>query len=294
MASSLTACKSLSVIDGRLADHSYRPVFALKSVPSAVSFSISPSAFYSLRASKASLQWASSKPSLLWTSPIRQGSLKKVAVMVNAAEDVEEIVEEVEEETSSGFGENFGENAFVQAPEEAKLYVGNLPFDANAQMLGELFEEVGQVLDVNLITDRETGNSRGFAFVTMSTVEESEMSIEKFDQYSFEGRLLTVRKAAPRGTRIERPDIGSTNKVYVGNLPWQTDDSTLLQLFSEHGKVLEARVVYDRDTGRSRGFGFVTYSSRNEVNDAISALDGTDMDGRPLRVSVAENRPRRF
>ena len=63
--------------------------------------------------------------------------------------------------------------------------------------------------------------------------------------------------------------------------------------FSEHGKVLEARVVYDRETGRSRGFGFVTYSSDSEVNDAIAALDGTDMDGRTLRVNIAEDRPRR-
>ncbi|GLJ08837.1 hypothetical protein SUGI_0096880 [Cryptomeria japonica] len=294
MASSITACKSLSVVDGRLADHSHRHVYALKSAPSAVSFSSSPSVFYASRVSKTSLQWASSKSSLLWASPIRQGGLKKVAVMVNASEDVEEIVEEVEEETSSGFNESFGGNQFSDPPEEAKLYVGNLPFDVNAQMLGELFEEAGQVLDVNLITDRETGNSRGFGFVTMSTAEEVEIGIEKFNQYSFEGRLLTVRKASPRGTRVERPELGSSNKVYVGNLPWQTDDNSLLQLFSEHGKVLEARVVYDRDTGRSRGFGFVTYASQNEVNDAISALDGADMDGRPLRVSVAENRPRRF
>lgn len=294
MASSITACRSLSVIDGRLPDHSHHQVFALKSAALAVSFSSSPS-----QVSKTSLQWSSSKSSLLWASPIRQGTLKKVSVMVNASEDVEELVEESEGETFSGFEESsgleesFGGNQFIEPQEQAKLYVGNLPFVVNAQMLGELFEEAGQVLDVNLITDRETGNSRGFAFVTMSTPGELEIAIEKFNQYSFEGRLLTVRKAAPKGTRMERPDFGSPNKVYVGNLPWQTDDSQLLQLFSEHGKVLEARVVYDRDTGRSRGFGFVTYSSENEVNDAISALDGADMDGRPLRVSIAESMPRR-
>jgi RNA recognition motif-containing protein len=90
------------------------------------------------------------------------------------------------------------------------------------------------------------------------------------------GRLLTVNKAAPRGARVERPprDSGSSFRIYVGNLPWQVDDSRLVEMFSEHGKVVDARVVYDRDTGRSRGFGFVTMASQVELDDAIAALDG--------------------
>lgn len=66
----------------------------------------------------------------------------------------------------------------------------------------------------------------------------------------------------------------SGNRVYVGNLSWGVDDLALESLFSEHGRVIEARVVYDRDSGRSRGFGFVTYSSSEEVNSAIESLDG--------------------
>ena len=66
----------------------------------------------------------------------------------------------------------------------------------------------------------------------------------------------------------------SSFRIYVGNLPWQVDDARLEQVFSEHGKVVNARVVYDRETGRSRGFGFVTMASETELNDAIAALDG--------------------
>lgn len=199
-----------------------------------------------------------------------------------------------QEEGATGDGEIDFENEFVELPEGTKLFVGNLPFNLDNQQLGELFEGAGEVLDVNIITDRETGNSRGFGFVTMGTLEEAEKGVELFNRHSLEGRLLTVNKAAPRGTKVERPfQAGPTNKIYVGNLPWQADDNSLLQLFSEHGKVLEARVVYDRETGRSRGFGFVTYSSESEVNDAIAALDGADMDGRPLRVNIAEDRSRR-
>ena len=64
------------------------------------------------------------------------------------------------------------------------------------------------------------------------------------------------------------------HKVHVGNLAWGVDHVALESLFREQGNVLEARVVYDRDSGRSRGFGFVTYSSSEEVNSAIESLDG--------------------
>jgi RNA recognition motif-containing protein len=69
-------------------------------------------------------------------------------------------------------------------------------------------------------------------------------------------------------------NFDSGNKLYVGNLSWGVDNSTLENLFSEQGTVLDAKVIYDRDSGRSRGFGFVTYGSADEVNNAISNLDG--------------------
>ena len=87
---------------------------------------------------------------------------------------------------------------------------------------------------------------------------------------------MTVNKAAPRGSRPERPPRVSEPgyRIYVGNLPWDVDNGRLEEIFSEHGKVVSARVVFDRETGRSRGFGFVTMSTESELNDAIAALDG--------------------
>lgn len=87
---------------------------------------------------------------------------------------------------------------------------------------------------------------------------------------------MTVNRAAPRGTRQERAprSFEPSFRIYVGNLPWNVDNGQLEQVFSEHGSVVEARVVFDRETGRSRGFGFVTMASENEMNDAIAALDG--------------------
>lgn len=67
---------------------------------------------------------------------------------------------------------------------------------------------------------------------------------------------------------------GDEYRVHVGNLSWGVDNSSLKTLFSEQGRVVEAKVIYDRETGRSRGFGFVTYGSADEVENAIESLNG--------------------
>lgn len=81
-------------------------------------------------------------------------------------------------------------------------------------------------------------------------------------------------------------------KLYVGNLPWRTTDAELEDIFSQHGTVQSAVVITDRETGRSRGFGFVEMDD-NGATSAIDALDGYEMGGRALRVNEANDRPRR-
>lgn len=79
--------------------------------------------------------------------------------------------------------------------------------------------------------------------------------------------------------------------LYVGNLPFSTNSDDLEQLFAAHGTVGSAQVILDRDTGRSRGFGFVEMDNDDEARAAIDALDGKDVDGRNIKVNEA--RPRR-
>jgi len=83
------------------------------------------------------------------------------------------------------------------------------------------------------------------------------------------------------------------NKLFVGGLSWNTDDAALQAAFSAHGTVEDAKVITDRDTGRSRGFGFVTMSQPSEAADAIAAMDGKELDGRTVRVNEAQERQRR-
>jgi RNA recognition motif-containing protein len=80
-------------------------------------------------------------------------------------------------------------------------------------------------------------------------------------------------------------------KIFVGNLNYRTTDDTLRDLFTNYGEVEEAVIVNDRETGRSRGFGFVTMPNDEEGRQAIEALNGADMEGRALTVNEARPRP---
>lgn len=78
-------------------------------------------------------------------------------------------------------------------------------------------------------------------------------------------------------------------KLFVGNLSWGTDESSLEGLFAEFGTIREIKVITDRETGRSRGFAFVTFDT-DAAAEAALATDGGKLDGRDIRVSVAEDR----
>ena len=81
-----------------------------------------------------------------------------------------------------------------------------------------------------------------------------------------------------------------SRKIYVGNLPWSTTSSDLEQMFSPHGAVRSAEVISDRETGRSRGFGFVEMETDEGLQAAIAALNGHELNGRPLTVNEARER----
>ena len=82
-------------------------------------------------------------------------------------------------------------------------------------------------------------------------------------------------------------------RLYVGNLSFDTTDQSLGELFAQHGSVTSVSIITDRDTGRSRGFGFVEMSSDDEAKAAMDAVDGQDLDGRSLKVSEARERAER-
>ncbi|CAI0378487.1 unnamed protein product [Linum tenue] len=102
---------------------------------------------------------------------------------------------------------------------------------------------------------------------------------------------VSQSSSLPMGSMMNSSRFMSTNKLFIGGLSYSTDDQSLKQAFDAYGEVVEARVITDRDTGRSRGFGFVNFTEAEAANSAMSAMDGQELQGRNIRVSLANERP---
>jgi cold-inducible RNA-binding protein len=83
-----------------------------------------------------------------------------------------------------------------------------------------------------------------------------------------------------------------SKKLFVGSLSWNTTDEGLRRAFEKFGEVLEAKVIKDRETDRSRGFGFVSFANPKDAMDAMAAMDGQELDGRTIKVNEAQERER--
>ncbi|KAK2968941.1 hypothetical protein RJ640_003628 [Escallonia rubra] len=211
-----------------------------------------------------------------------------------------ETEEEQEEEEDEEEGE-VDEATESHSAEGGRLYVGNLPYAMTSSQLSEIFQEAGRIISVEIVYDRVTDRSRGFAFVTMGSVQEAKEAIRMFEGSQVGGRTVKVNfPEVPRGGEREvmGPKIRSSyqgfkdspHKIYAGNLSWSLTSEKLTDVFANQPGLLSAKVIYDRDSGRSRGFGFVTFASAEEVEAALNALNGLEVEGRPIRLNLAEER----
>ncbi|KAK4417596.1 Glycine-rich RNA-binding protein 3, mitochondrial [Sesamum alatum] len=107
------------------------------------------------------------------------------------------------------------------------------------------------------------------------------------------GKHVTSELSAPNASLFQAiRSMSSSSKLFVGGLSYSTDEMSLREAFSQYGEVVEARVILDRETGRSRGFGFITFTSSEAASSAIQAFDGQDLHGRRIRVNYATEKPR--
>jgi RNA recognition motif-containing protein len=164
-----------------------------------------------------------------------------------------------------------------------KIFVGGLSWSTTEDGLRAYFEKYGPVQDVVIMRDKFTGRSRGFGFVTFA--DDGAIAQVTADTHTLDGRAIEAKKAIPRGEMTNR-----TKKIFVGGLPLTTTEEEFRKYFEKFGKVSESQIIKDRATGRSRGFGFITFESELTVEHVLSLSH--QLSGKKVEVKKAEPRKR--
>ncbi|XP_016177280.2 31 kDa ribonucleoprotein, chloroplastic [Arachis ipaensis] len=170
-----------------------------------------------------------------------------------------------------------------------KLYASNLPWSLSPADVKALFSQCGTVTDVEMIKNKD-GGLTGFAFITMSSAQEAQAAIHKFHSLQISGRTIKVELAKRfKKPRPPGPPAGETrHKIYASNLAWKVRSGHLREFVTENFREpVSARVVFDSSSGRCAGYGFVSFVTKEEAEDAISSLDGKELMGRAVRLKFS-------
>ncbi|EPE05654.1 nuclear polyadenylated rna-binding protein [Ophiostoma piceae UAMH 11346] len=168
----------------------------------------------------------------------------------------------------------------VNAPYGHLLEEGCLAPSRYGQSLRDYFSQFGEVLECTVMRDGATGRSRGFGFLTFK--DPKTVNIVMVKEHHLDGKIIDPKRAIPRDEQ-ER-----TSKIFVGGVSQETTDQEFKEYFAQFGRVVDATLMMDKDTGRPRGFGFVTFESDAGVDACLS----TDLEihGKPIEVKKAQPR----
>ncbi|KAI8093710.1 uncharacterized protein BX664DRAFT_112921 [Halteromyces radiatus] len=147
-----------------------------------------------------------------------------------------------------------------------KLFVGGLNWDTTDESMKEYFSKFGPVASCMVMRDTMTGQSRGFGFLTMENVEDVDKVLE-VEEHHLDGKKIDPKRAVPK-TDQERCE-----KIFVGGISPEVNQDEFKEFFQKFGPIAEATLMVDRQTGRPRGFGFVTFEDAQSVDNALEAKD---------------------
>ncbi|ODV96258.1 hypothetical protein PACTADRAFT_16401 [Pachysolen tannophilus NRRL Y-2460] len=162
-----------------------------------------------------------------------------------------------------------------------KMFIGGLNWETTEESLRNYFEKYGEIIDLTIMKDTNTGKSRGFGFLTFkdsSSVDEVVKSSHVLD-----GKLIDPKRAIPKEEQEK------TGKIFVGGIAPEVNEKDFNDYFSQFGNIIDAQLMIDKDTGRSRGFGFVTYDSPDAV-DKVTENKYVMLKGRNMEIKRAEPR----
>nr|GMC75523.1 heterogeneous nuclear ribonucleoprotein 1-like [Ipomoea batatas] len=158
-----------------------------------------------------------------------------------------------------------------------KVFIGGISWDTDEECLKEYFRSYGEVVEAVIMRDRNTGRARGFGFVIFADPAVAERVVK--EKHMIDGRTVEAKKAVPRDDQnmINRnnggiqgsPGPGRTKKIFVGGLASTVTENDFKNYFDQFGTITDVVVMYDHNTQRPRGFGFITYDSEDAVERAL-------------------------
>ncbi|GJZ87943.1 heterogeneous nuclear ribonucleoprotein 1 [Tanacetum coccineum] len=175
-----------------------------------------------------------------------------------------------------------------------KLFIGGISWDTNEERLNEYFSSFGEVLEAVIMKDHTTGRARGFGFIVFADPAVAERVIK--EKHNIDGRLVEAKKAVPRddqstisrnsGSIQSSPNPNRTRKIFVGGLASTVTETDFKMYFEQFGTITDVVVMYDHNTQRPRGFGFITYDSEDAV-DQVLLKTFHELNGKMVEVKRA-------
>lgn len=165
--------------------------------------------------------------------------------------------------------------------ENCKMFVGGLNWETTEEGLTDYFSKYGKVVDLKIMKDPNTGKSRGFGFLSFDNPQSVDEVVKS--QHILDGKVIDPKRAIPR----EEQD--KTGKIFVGGIGADVRPKEFEEFFAQWGSIIDAQLMLDKDTGRSRGFGFVTYDSPDAV-DRVCQNKYIDFKGKRIEIKRAEPR----
>lgn len=181
---------------------------------------------------------------------------------------------------SSGGGGNFV---------SASLYIGDLLPDVNEGLLYEIFNAVGPVASIRVCRDAVTRRSLGYAYVNYHNAADAERALDSMNFTDIKGKACRIMWSQ-RDPSVRRSGLGN---IFVKNLQENIDNKQLYDTFSLFGNILSCKVVCDKETGKSKGYGYVHYETNEAAANAIEKLDGMLIDGKEVQVGIFQRRDTR-
>ena len=181
------------------------------------------------------------------------------------------------------------------------VYVKNIDPEVTDEEFNALFEKFGKITSASLARD-DDGKNRGFGFVNYEGHEAASKASEELNDTDFHGRTLYVGRAQKKHERAEelrkqyaQAKAEKLNKyqgvnLFIKNIADEVDDDMLRERFSDYGTITSAKIMTDPETGKSKGFGFVCYSTPDEATKAVSEMNQQLFHGKPLYVALAQRK----